>query len=66
MKLVLHTVIEWKGRGDALLGAPRDVLQVRDRVAKLLHDTMYCYETNKFMPSGEIELGGEQNRTNDY
>ena len=39
--------------GDALVGAPKHTLDVRQYVAKLLHRTTHCYQTNTFIPPTE-------------
>lgn len=47
-------------RDDPLVGAPKDLMQVKDRVAKILADTNNCYQANAFMPpeaAREIGLG---------
>ena len=47
-------------RDDPLVGAPKDLMKVKDHVAKILADTNNCYNANAFMPpkaAREIGLG---------
>jgi len=49
-------------RDDPLVGAPKDLMQVKDQVAKILADTNTCYKANTFMPpeaAMEIGLGSD-------
>ena len=49
-------------RDDPLVGAPRDLMKVKDQVAKILADTNNCYKVNAFMPpesAWEIGLGSD-------
>lgn len=46
-------------REDPLTGAPRDLMEVKEQVAKILADTNRCYKNNAFMPEGAArEVGG--------
>eukprot|EP00563_Minutocellus_polymorphus_P005916 CAMPEP_0181028224 /NCGR_PEP_ID=MMETSP1070-20121207/4559_1 /TAXON_ID=265543 /ORGANISM="Minutocellus polymorphus, Strain NH13" /LENGTH=731 /DNA_ID=CAMNT_0023105469 /DNA_START=98 /DNA_END=2293 /DNA_ORIENTATION=- len=47
-------------RDDPLVGAPKDLMKVKDRVAKILSNTNNCYKTNAFIPpeaAKDIGLG---------
>jgi len=42
-------------RDDPPKGAPRDLLDIKDRVARILSDTNNCYKNNAFLPP-DVEL----------
>ena len=43
---------------DPLTGAPRDLLDIKERVAKILADTNGCYKNNAFMPPIAVSQAG--------
>ena len=52
---------------DSLIGAPRDLMEIKEQMAKILADTNRCYKENAFIPPGAaareigvaVALGGE-------